>query len=673
MSLNINILVVDDKESNLLLMKRLLQKNELNIICASSGDEALEKVSQEEFALILLDVVMPGKSGFETAELIRQNQKNAHIPIIFVTAQDQEKACVFKGYETGAVDFLHKPLEPLILKSKVSVFAELYRREKILQRTTVELEKTMGELKSEIATRKSAQETVKKSERKYKSLFDTSRDGIAIFGLDGALEDANSAYLNMLDYTLEELSSIEIFQFIRGRISDKETKKIENQLLEKGYSDEFEVDYIKKDGSTLPVLFRSWIINDEDGNPLRRLNLVRDISEQKKIEIQLRQAMKMEAVGTLAGGIAHDFNNILAAIMGYIELAQFDISEDNKARYSLDQVLKASHRAKKLVSHILAFSRQSGHEKKPLFMQHIVKETIELLRATLPSTISIKQHIHSKLISVNADPTQVHQILMNLGTNAYHAIGEEGGVIEITMEEYVVDDESNVDQSELDPGSYVRLSVQDNGSGMEPSTLSKIFDPYFTTKAVGVGTGMGLSVVHGIIKSHGGAIYAESSPGAGSVFRLYFPVINAVEESGTKKIEMPLRGNERVLFVDDEDMLVGLISRMLEKLGYQVVAETSSLKALELYKANPQSFDLIISDLTMPDLTGIQLARSIREISTDIPIILCTGYCKQMGKSTLKELGVDYLLFKPLAVKELALTMRKAIDNITDIQEYRHG
>ena len=673
MSLKINILAVDDKKSNLLLMKSLLQKDELTVICAESGDEALEKIGQEEFALILLDVLMPGKSGFETAELIRRDQKNAHIPIIFVTATDQEEACEFKGYEAGAVDFLYKPVEPLILKSKVNVFAELYRREKKLQRTTVELEKAMGDLKSEITTRKRAQETIKKSERKYKSLFDTSRDGIAIFELDGVLEDANVAYMNMLGYTLEELKSIEIFQFIRGGISDKEKIKIETQLLKQGYSDEFQVDYTGKDGNTFPVLFRSWVINDEDGNPLRRLNLVRDISEQKKVETQLRQAMKMEAVGTLAGGIAHDFNNILAAIMGYIELAQFDISEDNKARYSLDQVLKASHRAKKLVSHILAFSRQSGHEKKPLFMQHIVKETIELLRATLPSTISIKQNIHSKLISVNADPTQVHQILMNLGTNAYHAIGDEGGVIDITMEEYLVDDESDVDLSELDPGRYVRLSVQDNGSGMAPATLSKIFDPYFTTKEVGVGTGMGLSVVHGIIKSHGGAIYAESSPGAGSVFRLYFPVINAVEENNSNAVEMPLRGNERVLFVDDEDMLVGLISRMLEKLGYQVVAETNSLKALELYKANPESFDLIISDLTMPDLTGIQLARNIREISADIPIILCTGYCKQIGKSTLKEIGVDYLLFKPLAVKELALTMRKAIDNITDIQEYRHG
>ncbi len=673
MSVKINILVVDDKKNNLLLMKRLLQKADLNIICAASGDEALEEVCHEDFALILMDVIMPGKSGFETAELIRQDEKNAHIPIIFVTAHEQEKTYEFKGYEAGAVDFLYKPIEPVVLRSKVNIFAELYRREKVLQRTTFELEKTMGELKSEIATRKSAQETVKKSESKYKSLFDTSRDGIAIVGLDGGLEDANPAYLNMLGYSIEELRSIEIFQSIKGMVAGKEKIKIESQLLEYGYSDEFEVDYTGKGGYTFPVLFRSWIIYDENGRPLRRLNHVRDISEQKRVETQLRQAMKMEAVGTLAGGIAHDFNNILAAIMGYIELAQFDIPEDNKARFSLDQVLKASHRAKKLVSHILAFSRQSGNEKKPLFMQHIVNETIELLRATLPSTISIKQHIHSKLISVNADPTQVHQILMNLGTNAYHAIGDEGGVIEITMEEYLVEANSLVEFSELEPGSYVRLSVKDNGCGMEPELVSKIFDPYFTTKAVGVGTGMGLSVVHGIIKSHGGAIYAESNPGVGSLFNLYFPVINDVEEARAKVVEMPLRGNERVLFVDDEEMIVGLISRMLEKLGYQVVAETNSLKALEIYRANPESFDLIISDLTMPDLTGIELARNIRKVSSDIPIILCTGYCRQMGPEILKEIGVEYLLFKPLAVKELALTMRKAINSFKKLQDYSHG
>lgn len=673
MSLMINILVVDDQKINLLLMKRLLQKADLNIVCAESGDEALEKISHEDFALILLDVFMPGKSGFETAELIRQDAENAHIPIIFVTAHEHEKAGEFKGYETGAVDFLYKPVEPLVLKSKVNVFAELYRREKVLQQTTVELEKTMEELNNEIAIRKSAQETVRKSERKYKSLFETSRDGIAIVGLDGGLEEANTAYLNMLGYSLEELRNIKLFQFVKEGIPDRQRLKIEGQLQDYGYSEEFEFDYTGKTGDTFPVLFRSWIIYDEKGKPLRCLNLVRDLSDQKRIETQLRQAMKMEAVGTLAGGIAHDFNNILAAIMGYIELAQFDISEDNQARYSLDQVLKASHRAKKLVSHILAFSRQSGHEKKPLFMQHIVKETIELLRATLPSTISIKQNIHSKLISVNADPTQVHQILMNLVTNAYHAIGEAGGVVEITMDEYQRDKDGKDNLAELDPGRYVRLSVQDNGCGMKPAVLAKIFDPYFTTKAAGVGTGMGLSVVHGIIKSHGGAIYATSSPGSGSQFSIYFPVIDAVEGERTTSADKPLRGSERVLFVDDEEMIVGLIARMLKKLGYNVVAETSSLKALEIYTANPGSFDLIISDLTMPDLTGIQLARKIREMSPEIPVILCTGYCKEMGKSMLKEVGVDYLLYKPLEIKELALTMRKAIDNVTEIQEYRHG
>ena len=673
MAVEIKILVVDDKKNNQLLIERYLKKTDWTVVCAGSGEEALEEVKQTDFALILMDVVMPGKNGFETAEQIRQNAEKSHIPIIFVTAHKNEEACEFKGYEAGAVDFLYKPLNPVILKSKVNVFAELYRREKVLQLTTIELETAMGSLKKEIKMRMRAQERVLKSEKKYKSLFDTSRDGIAFERLDGRLETANKAYTDMMGYTVGELQEIDTFRAIRATMPFDVKQAILDQMVEKGYCDEVETHYTRRNGDTFPALFRSWIINNESGQPVRKLNLVRDITDQRKIENRLRQAQKMEAVGTLAGGIAHDFNNVLAAIMGYIELAQFDVPEDSKARKSLGHVLKASLRAKKLVSHILAFSRQSGNEKKPLLIRHIAKEVIDLLRATLPSTIEIKQNIPSKLSTIHADATQFHQILMNLGTNAYHAIGDEAGVIEIAMNNFSTEERLVLDFAELEPGEYIKLTVKDNGSGMEADTLSKIFDPYFTTKDKGVGTGMGLSVVHGIVKSHGGSISVESTPGHGSEFSLFFPAINAVEESSAAVVNIKEGSGEQVLFVDDEEVLVSLGKDVLSKLGYKVVAETSSVKALALFKENPEKFDIIVSDTTMPDLTGIQLARSVRQVAPDIPIVLCTGYSRQIDEHVLNELGVEYLLIKPYEVSELAVIMRTLLEKEGSIKEYRHG
>ncbi len=673
MPVEIKILVVDDKKNNQLLIERYLQMKNWAVVCAGSGDEALDQVSRNDFALILMDVVMPGKNGFETAEQIRLNKEKSHIPIIFVTAHKSEDACEFKGYEAGAVDFLFKPLDPVILKSKVNVFAELYRREKSLQLTTIELKNAMDSLKNEIAMRKVAQEKVLKSEKKYKSLFDTSRDGIVFEELDGGLETANTAYTDMVGYSVDELKDVEKFRTIKAEMPFDLKQDIVDQMAENGYCDEVEISYTRRNGDTFPALFRSWVINDDDGHPVRKMNLVRDITEQRKIENRLRQAQKMEAVGTLAGGIAHDFNNVLAAIMGYIELAQFDVPDDSKARKSLGHVLKASLRAKKLVSHILAFSRQSGNERKPLLIRHIVKEAIDLLRATLPSTIVIRQNIPSKLSTIHADATQLHQILMNLGTNAYHAIGDEAGVIRIALSDFQTEEKLVLDYTEIDPGDYIKFTVSDNGCGMDSDTLSKIFDPYFTTKDKGVGTGMGLSVVHGIVKSHGGSINVVSVPGEGSDFSIYFPAITAVEESQTAVVNIKEGNGETALFIDDEDELVSLGKDVLSKLGYNVIAETSSVKAMALFKENPDKFDIIVSDTTMPDLTGIQLVRSVREVAPDIPIILCTGYSRQIDEQVLSDLGIEYLLIKPYEVSELAVIMRTLLEKDGSIKECRHG
>ncbi len=386
--------------------------------------------------------------------------------------------------------------------------------------------------------------------------------------------------------------------------------------------------------------------------------------ERMGLEEQLRQAQKMEAIGTLAGGIAHDFNNILAGILGYAELASLDIPEGSEAKINLQQSIKSTYRARDLVQQILAFSRQSKQERKPLDIRPIIKEALKLLRASLPSTIEIRQNIEADWGAIEADPTQIHQVLMNLCTNAAHAMSEDGGVLEVSLTKFDMDAGTSGVNSEIEPGPYLKLRVSDTGSGMPPEILSRIFDPYFTTKETGKGTGLGLAVVHGIVKSHRGAITVSSEPGKGTTFDIYFPrgdIIQAPSE--LERIEpLPLGGRERVLFVDDEKAIVDIGQKLLERLGYEVVGRTSSVEALELFRAKPESFDLVITDMTMPNMTGDKLARELMGIRPDIPVILCTGFSERITEEKAKLLGIREFVMKPLVMKDLAKSMRRALD-----------
>jgi signal transduction histidine kinase len=383
----------------------------------------------------------------------------------------------------------------------------------------------------------------------------------------------------------------------------------------------------------------------------------------KDLECQLRQAQKMEAVGTLAAGIAHDFNNILAAIMGNVELVLFDVPEDSTFRNSLDKVLKASHRAKKLVSQILSFSRRNTFEKKPVYIQNIVKETIELLRASIPSSVEIRHDMCPAAKSVRADSTQIHQVIMNLCTNACHAMEGGMGKITVTLVPYNKEKGRTGFPVDLKPGEYLKLSVSDTGCGMSSHVMKRVFDPYFTTKSKGEGTGMGLAVVHGIVKAHDGAIEVTSEPGKGSTFSLYLPVVELEADMAAEFSGQIPKGTEHILLVDDEEALTDIGAKMLARLGYRVTAETSSVKAFKKFRQNPEGFDVVVTDMTMPDLTGIQLARKIREIDPGIPIIMCTGFHKDINMSIIKSFGVDHLVFKPLKIAELSGVIRQAVDS----------
>ncbi|MBW1933549.1 MAG: PAS domain S-box protein, partial [Deltaproteobacteria bacterium] len=401
--------------------------------------------------------------------------------------------------------------------------------------------------------------------------------------------------------------------------------------------------------------------------PVLHARLQKDTRERDKrrLETQLRQAQKMEAIGTLAGGIAHDFNNILAAIIGYVELVKMKLPEDSEVLPDLDQILKSGFRAKSLVQQILAFSREQELKQRPLQLKYIVKESIKLLRSTLPADIEIKEYIAEDVDIVNSDPTQMQQIIMNLCTNACHAMQKEGGIISVGLGNVELDDIASAQHMDLDPGIYLRLTVGDTGSGMTSEVMDRIFDPYFTTKDTGIGTGMGLPIVHGIVKNHDGGIIVYSEPGKGSTFHVYLPIAKEVEEhpEAREKETLP-RGHERILFVDDEPALAELGKQMLERFGYEVTATASSIDALEMFRSQPDRFDLVMTDMVMPKIRGDRLAKKLVEIRPDIPIIICTGRSEQMSEEKTKRIGIKALVMKPYVMKDLASIVRKVIDGL---------
>ncbi len=389
--------------------------------------------------------------------------------------------------------------------------------------------------------------------------------------------------------------------------------------------------------------------------------LENEIVERKRIETKLRQSHKMEAIGTLAGGIAHDFNNILAAIMGFTEMAIDDLPSYSPAKHHLEEVIKASHRAKDLVKQILSFSRKDEEERIPVNLHVLVKEALLLLRATIPTTIDIRPKIDANAGQILADPTQIHQIVMNICTNGAQAMEKTGGVLDVRLDRYTTDERSL--PHSLPSGTYLRLTIRDNGPGIPDELKERIFDPYFTTKEYGQGSGMGLAVVSGIIRNHEGFIEMQSGPDKGATFTIFFPRVEQQEFAVNETLgTLPTGNGERILVVDDDPTIADMTARRVELLGYDAVARTSSLEALELFQTHPESYDLIITDQTMPELTGKQLVKKVKAIRQKIPVIICSGFSAQMNATIASELGIDSYLPKPIDKVELARSIRNLLD-----------
>jgi PAS domain S-box-containing protein len=521
-------------------------------------------------------------------------------------------------------------------------------------------------LARDISERRQAEVRMQESEERFRLAFHTSPDSITISRLaDGTYLDINEGFTKITGYTREDAigkSALEI------NIWDEpnERRYFVKALKENGIINNLEVKFRHKNGRTLHGLMSASVMRLNDETVV--LSIARDITERKRIEeerarleVQLRRAQRLETIGTLAGGIAHDFNNILAPIMGFTELALLKIDKNESVTRDLQQVLKSSRRAKDLVEQILLFSKQSEREQKPLALQPLVKEALKLLRPSIPATIEIRSELSASCGRVRADATQMHQVVINLCTNAWQAM-DESGTLRIELQQVSVDATTVKMHPNLNTGEYARLSVMDTGRGMDEATLDRVFEPFFTTKTVNEGTGLGLSVVHGIVRNHRGDILVDSEPGKGAAFHIYLPIIQDDEEPLTERSEAIFGGTERVLIVDDEAVIAEMVKTMLERFGYETDVFNSGIAAAEAFEAQPGRYDLLISDLTMPHMTGLDLADKLHGQRPDLPVIIMTGFGDSLTDPTLRRYGVRQVIGKPVLLQELAAAVRKVLD-----------
>ncbi len=512
----------------------------------------------------------------------------------------------------------------------------------------------------DITARERMAQALQESQVKYRAIADTFDGYIYIVSQDYRLEFLNKPMIDRLGFDATGGRCHEVLHGLE--------EKCPSCLNERVLAGETIKREIKgKDGRWFYAV--NTPISHPDGS-FSKQAVIFDITDRKqaeeekeKLEAQLRHSHKMEAVGTLAGGIAHDFNNILAAIIGYVEIALLEMPRLTPGRHYLEQVLSAGLRAKDLVKKVLAFGRmKTSQEQVPVMLGPVITDAIKLLRASLPSTVEIRQTIEVDSDITMADETELHQVLINLCTNASQAMEDRGGVLAVKLDEVEAGAGAGEIPEDLKPGGYLRITVSDTGVGMLPETLERIFDPYFTTKEVGKGSGLGLAVVHGIVKRHNGSITVRSQPGAGSTFMIYLPKVET-KTAAAYNTEVSIRGGaERILFVDDERGLADLGQSILDQLGYEVSSTTSSIEALEIFRSCPEDFDLVISDYTMPLMTGDSLAEEMMRIRPNIPIILCTGFTERFTEEEAKRMGIRAFLLKPLKMRELAEVVRKILD-----------
>jgi len=638
------ILIADDNPINLKVLKSILEGKGYEVTSAMDGAEALLGIQQAPPDLVILDIHMPKMDGLQVIDALKKDPALKSIPVIFISALSDPADKVL-GFQKGAVDYIEKPFSGQEVKARVETHLKLQYYQKQLE------------------------EKAASSEKRFQLTFENAAVGIAHTRLDGSFFRVNKHFCSILGYDESDFENLTVKKLTLPEEWDQDLSAIKDLFCNKIATIRREKQFIRKDKKKIWGRVTFSMARDSQNDSEYGIMVVEEITDRieaenkrKTMEGQLRQAQRMEAIGTLAGGIAHDFNNILGVIMGYTDIARGKLPHDTPAGKSLDAIKTAANRAKDLVRHILTSCRQVEQEKLPIRVDFIVKEVLNLLRASLPATIEIKTNLE-KCNPVLADPTQIHQVVMNLCTNAYHSMEEKGGTLTLKLKMVSLDSDPQTNPLALIPGNYNLLEVKDTGSGIKSVLLERIFEPYFTTKPKDRGTGLGLSVVHGIIKSHDGEIFVSSEQEKGSCFKIYLPCLEEEIPSHTMEVESTIPcGNETLLIVDDNGPYLEMMTDLLTDLGYQVTATLKSVEALEMIQKNPDHFDCLITDYTMPGMTGSQLAQKVQQAAPHLPIIMYTGFNEIIPRENAANLGIKAFLSKPVVLIETANTLRSVLD-----------
>jgi signal transduction histidine kinase/DNA-binding response OmpR family regulator len=670
MEKNIRILLVDDDDIDRESIWRYFRRLNLPYVLetAESEAEALEALETDEFDLILLDYNLQTATGFDILP------HTGNTPVIFVTGGGSEEIAV-QAMRQGAYDYLVKDQDYNYLNALPITISSVLKRkqaegklQKAREQLELRVEERTKELKlanekliQEISERKKSEEALRKSEERLNKFMDSATEAFFLLDSDLNLIDINKRGLELLQVqgNKEQLVGKNLADIMPDcKPSGSYAKYLE--VIRSGHPYTIEDYVFSSPYGELRGILKAFQVGSGLGI------IIIDTTRSKQLEEQLRQALKMEALGNLAGGIAHDFNNILGIIMGFTELAFDEIPTGSMSWNNLQQVLSAVNRGKEMVKQIIAFSRKNEKKQEPVCLCKLLKEAVKLLESTLPHFIEIQTDIDEKVSPIYADSTQMHQVIMNIFTNAVHAMKDKGGILGIRLKEKYLE-HSIIKRTNLEQDRFVILTISDTGHGMTSEIKKRIFEPYFTTKKQGEGTGMGLAVAHGIVKSHSGDITVFTTPQKGTTFQIYLPTSNNIENKAADKTvkdqAKPYHPNERILFVNEENNLAKMVKSMLESLGYQVVTKANSSEAIEVFTTDPHGFDLAIIDQVIPDMTGDRLAFELKCIKANTRIILCVGSDRIIDEDDFKSKGINKLIRKPILLRDMAMVIRGVLDD----------
>ncbi|WP_022665999.1 ATP-binding response regulator [Desulfospira joergensenii] len=633
------ILIADDNPDNLKVLSSMLEEGKYDVRVAMDGAQALASIRRSSPDLVLLDIHMPNMDGYQVCEALKKDPDLERIPVIFISALSESFNKVL-GFQKGGVDYIEKPFQIEEVEARITTHLQAASFQNLLR------------------------EKAEFSEQRFRQTFENAAVGMAHIRADGSFLRVNQSFCQILGYEEGDFHSLNLTDLVHP--DDREKDRAESKDLFAGRISKLrrEKKYLPKDGNMLWGRVTISTARDIRDDSMYGIVVLEDITDRmdaeenrKNMETQLRQAQRMQAIGTLAGGIAHDFNNILGVILGHADMAALKLEDNSPISGHLEAVETAALRAKDLIKHILTSCRQTEQEKTAVRIDPIVEEALNLLKASCPASIEIKTEIQA-CKPVLADPTQIHQVVMNLCANSFHAMGEKG-VLTVKLNPLALFEDSQIRELSLSPGEYNLLEVHDTGTGIKAPFLERIFEPYFTTKPMDQGTGLGLSLAQGIIKGHGGNIVVQSRENQGTCFKVYLPCLDEdVRSFQPESEEMVYGKSQTVLVVDDDDLYREMVTELLTVLGYCPTAVEDGFQALELITRNPEEFHCMITDLTMPGLNGIQLVRKVLEIRPDLPVILSTGFGAVLAQESAKKQGVCSVLQKPASPSQMAAALK---------------